>query len=95
MLETMSDYLFGMGLFLNTIIIIPQFFLLLKKKRADNVSFLTFLGFCLIQLFIIFHGIYIHDKMLVIGYLFSLAACAAITCLIAIYKLRDRHTRSV
>lgn len=81
---------FGVGLIANAILFVPQIIKLLRIKDAKELSLLTFGGFCLIQLFVILHGIIAKDYTLVIGYLISLVTCSTLAALIVYYKLKDR-----
>lgn len=83
------NFIFGIALFVNAALFIPQILLLLKKKHADDVSLTTFFGFCIIQIFTIWHGYYTNDYILIIGYVISLITCGTTTALIAYYRLRD------
>lgn len=91
MLYKLTELLFAIGLFINAALFIPQFTLLLKKKHAEDVSVITFLGFCLIQFFTVIHGIYAKDWILVIGYILSLLTCGSVTALIIIYRLKNKN----
>lgn len=86
-----SEFIFGIALFANAALFIPQLILLLRKKHADDVSLTTFLGFCIIQLFTIIHGIHAADYLLVIGYILSLTTCGSTTGLIIYYRLRKKR----
>ena len=63
---------------------------LLKNKDARNVSVTTFVGFLLLQLIIVFHGISIGDVIITTGYLLSTIACAFVIILTLFYKFK-RH----
>lgn len=88
MLRIIAEFLFAAGLFINAALFIPQIILLLKKKHSDELSLTTFLGFCLIQFFIIVHGLYLQDWLLVFGYALSLLTCGTVTSLIIYYKIK-------
>ena len=84
------NFIFGIGLFVNAALFIPQIVLLLQKKNADDVSLTTFFGFCLIQLFTVWHGYYTNDLVLMLGFGISLLTCGAVTVLIVYYRLKGR-----
>jgi len=86
--QNMIETLFGLALFANAILFIPQAIKLLKKKDSSEVSLATFAGFNVIQLLIIFHGILKHDLILVIGYALGFITCAVVTFLILYYRKR-------
>lgn len=80
------EVVFGLGLFINAALFIPQVVRIYQTKNSEGVSLLTFGGFCLIQTFTVLHG-YLHkDYILILGYLLSLLACVTVTLLIIIYR---------
>lgn len=84
--KDLIEVIFSLGLFINAALFIPQAIKLYRKKDSKELSLLTFGGFLLIQLFIFLHG-YLHkDYVLMIGYLFSLVTCGAVTLLIIMYR---------
>lgn len=86
MFSKFIESFFGLGLFVNAILFVPQIFKLYKVKNSAGFSLVTFLGFNLIQLFTIFHG-YLHsDWLLTIGYTLSFISCGIVTFMIFIYK---------
>ena len=88
-MEFFVNFVFGIGMFANAALFIPQIMLLLKKHHAEDVSLITFLGFCIIQIFTIWHAYYVKDYLLMIGFGISLLTCGATTVLIMYYRLRD------
>lgn len=87
------EFLFSFALFVNAVLFIPQAVKIFKSKTAKSISLLTFVGFLLIQLATIFHGVIVHDYLLVTGYLFSIVTCGAVILLAFVY--RDRNGKSV
>ncbi len=87
MLEQMVKFIFGIGLFINAILFIPQILVLLKQKCSDDLSLMTFGGFCFIQMVTIIHGYYTQDRLLMIGFASSLLTCGTVTALIIRYRL--------
>lgn len=83
------EFIFGSALFINSLLFIPQAIKIYKEKNAKDVSLLTFLGFLLIQLAIVLHGIINQDYLLVIGYLLSMLTCGAVVALVFIYNNRS------
>ena len=80
------EVIFSLLLFVNAALFIPQVVRLLKEKNSKELSLITFLGFCMIQLFTVLHGILHHDTFLVLGYSLSLLSCGAVTLLIIKYR---------
>lgn len=80
------EVIFSMALFVNAILFIPQSIEIYRKKSSNGVSLLTFLGFLLIQLFIVLHAIIKHDYILLIGYLLSMITCGSVVALILRFK---------
>lgn len=77
---------FGIGLFINALLFIPQIIALWKKKHADDVSLITFAGFNIINLFTLLHGLIENDKWLVIGISSSVLTNTTVTILIIWYR---------
>lgn len=85
-LTALIEIIFGLGLFLNAALFIPQIIKLYKTKNVQGFSLLTFAGFNLIQLFTLLHG-YLHQAyLLMFGYVLSLIACATVSTMIICYK---------
>ncbi|MCK4608685.1 MAG: hypothetical protein KAT71_04310 [Gammaproteobacteria bacterium] len=80
------DSIFSLGLFINAILFVPQIIALYSAKKSCNFSALTFVGFNVIQLSFILHGLVIHDYLLAAGYLLSLITCGVVTVLIFYYR---------
>lgn len=88
-METISNLvsiIFGLGLFLNSLLFIPQIICLYKNKHANDTSIVTFAGFNLMNLFGILHGLVMHDMILVVGYGVSFITNTIVTMLIIKYK---------
>lgn len=82
LIEFMVNFGFSISLVVNAFLFIPQVISILKSQSAKGVSLLTFAGFNVIQLFTILHGLYIHDYLLVGGFLLSFITCGAVTLLV-------------
>jgi len=93
-MQQLFDILFGIGLFGNAALFIPQAIALWRKKNAEGVSLLTFGGFNLLQAIAIVHGLYWHDKALILGMIASLITCGAVTTLTLYYRLRRKRMTS-
>lgn len=85
------EVIFGIGLFVNAALLIPQIIKLLKEKHANDVSLITFAGFVIINAFTVLHGIIVHDKWLVLGYSLSVVTSGIVTVLIVWYRRNTSH----
>ena len=83
------DIVFGAGLFINAALFVPQIIRLFQKKESRDLSLITFVGFCAIQLVTIIHGYLNRDYILALGYGLSLITCGTVTMLILIYRYRQ------
>ncbi|HLD16969.1 MAG TPA: PQ-loop repeat-containing protein, partial [Coxiellaceae bacterium] len=72
MLSTLIEFLFGIALFVNAALFIPQAWRIYRKKSSEGVSLLTFGGFWLIQLVTVLHGYLHQDHLLFWGFFLSL-----------------------
>jgi MtN3 and saliva related transmembrane protein len=80
------EFMFGLSMFFNALIFIPQAIKIYKTKNAGGLSLATFIGFNVIQVFIILHGYIREDYVLMFGYALSLAISGIVTSLIVLYK---------
>lgn len=80
---------FSVAMFINALLFVPQAIKIFKEKNAKSVSLLTFIGFLVIQLATVFHGIFRHDYILVVGYLLSMLSCGSVVALILFYNKRN------
>jgi len=83
-----SDWLYGMALFANAALFIPQAWRIFVSKSPGGSSLITFAGFNVIQFLGIINGLYHHDCALIIGQIISLSACSLVTMQLIMYKLR-------
>lgn len=79
-------YLFFLGLLCNAALFVPQTLRILRNKSAQDVSVVTFAGFCVLQLIGIWHGYLQGDKYLLGGMLASFISCGTLTALALIYR---------
>lgn len=77
---------FSLSLLANALLFIPQIMAIIQKKSAEGLSLITFLGFNVIQLFTLFHGLIIQDYLLALGVFLSILTCGAVTLLIIYYN---------
>lgn len=85
------EFGFSISLIINAVLFIPQILILLKTKSTEGVSLITFIGFNVIQLFTIFHGLLIHDYLLAIGCFLSVLTCGMVSILIIYYKYIKKY----
>lgn len=84
-IKTLVDFFFGVGLFINAMLFIPQALRLYRTKNAKELSKITFVGFCLMQFSAVMYGLMHQNMILVIGYALSLLTCSMVTVLIFKY----------
>lgn len=85
MLKEVIHIIFGMAMFINAALFIPQAIKLLRIKQAKDLSLITFGGFCLIQASAVAYG-YIQNDLYMAGiYSLSLLTCGFVTFLIFLY----------
>ena len=80
------NIVFGVGLFVNAALFVPQAIQLYRTKCTMGVSLLTFAGFNGIQLFTVLHAYIVKDYLLMVGFLLSLFTCGTVTALLILYK---------
>ena len=89
-IQDLVSWLFGISLFVNAMLFLPQLFRLFKQKKSKDISLTTFGGFCVMQAIAVLYGYFKHDFILVWGYLISLLACGLVTFLICFYRLKNK-----
>jgi MtN3 and saliva related transmembrane protein len=82
---------FGLGLFCNALLFVPQVIAVWRKKTDQGISLITFAGFSILQIIAIIHGLYEHDLSLTIGMAASLLSCGSVTCLTIFYRIRRQR----
>jgi len=83
--------LFGLGLFGNAALFVPQAIALWRKKTDEGISLITFAGFNILQVIAVVHGLYQHDLALIVGMIASLITCGSVTTLTLYYRLRRKR----
>lgn len=83
--------IFGLGLFGNAALFVPQAIALWRKKTDEGISLITFAGFNILQVVAIIHGIYQNDLALIVGMIASLITCGAVTSLTLFYRARRKR----
>jgi MtN3 and saliva related transmembrane protein len=82
------EVVFGLAMFINAVLFLPQAIKLYKTKNTKGLSLITFFGFDIIQLVSILHGYIRNDKIFMFGMLLSLIFCGSITFLVIYYKIK-------
>jgi MtN3 and saliva related transmembrane protein len=95
LLATIIDFIFGISLFINACLFVPQAIRIIKTKDTEGFSLVTFIGFCLTQVAAILYGIMNHDYLIIFGYILAFIACGSVTALIAFYRQPKVGTRRV
>lgn len=86
------DAVFAAGLFINTMLFIPQSIKIIRKKTASDLSLTTFLGFCLTQLSAVIYGYLHNDYILMYGYILAFMTCGFVTFLIIIFSIKSARS---
>jgi len=79
---------FGLALLGNAALFVPQAIAVWRKKSDEGVSLVTFGGFCVLQVIGVIHGLYQHDRSLIVGLGASFLTCGTVTLLTVVYRLR-------
>ncbi|HZB87938.1 MAG TPA: hypothetical protein VE291_04705 [Terracidiphilus sp.] len=87
-MKEVFDVLFGVGLFGNALLFVPQAIALWRKKTDEGISLITFGGFTVLQIVSIVHGVQRQDNALVFGMSASLLSCGSVTLLTLYYRVR-------
>lgn len=77
---------FGLALFINALLFVPQIYRIAKLRSSKGVSFITFGGFLLINMLAVAYGVIKHDPVLMIGYLLSAVLNFILVVLIILYR---------
>ncbi|MGB6745375.1 MAG: PQ-loop domain-containing transporter [Terracidiphilus sp.] len=80
--------IFGIGLFGNALLFVPQAIAIWRKKTDEGVSLVTFGGFSVLQILGVIHGLYEHDNSLILGLGASFLTCGTVTALTVFYRIR-------
>lgn len=83
---------FSLSLFINAILFFPQIIRMIREKTSKGVSFITFFGFLLIQLWTAMHGFLRKDYLLAYGTILSMITCGWVTILIVRYRYKKRES---
>jgi MtN3 and saliva related transmembrane protein len=80
--------IFGIGLFGNALLFVPQAIAVWRKKSDEGISLVTFGGFSVLQILGVIHGLYEHDNSLILGLGASFLTCGTVTALTIFYRVR-------
>jgi MtN3 and saliva related transmembrane protein len=80
------EMVFGVGMFLNAMLFVPQAVKIYKTKDVKGLSLAMFGGFNVVQVFAILHGCIHADYILVSGFALSLVLSGVVTFLILLYR---------
>ncbi|OGT43780.1 MAG: hypothetical protein A3F13_08370 [Gammaproteobacteria bacterium RIFCSPHIGHO2_12_FULL_40_19] len=92
MFLTLINTLFGIGLFVNGLLFLPQAFRLVDQGDSKDISLITFIGFCITQFLAVVYGYLHHDYILMIGYIFALTTCGIVTVLAIFYRIKPQKS---
>jgi MtN3 and saliva related transmembrane protein len=81
-------FVFGLALLGNAALFVPQAIAVWRKKSDEGVSLVTFAGFCILQVIGVVHGVYQHDRSLIVGLGASFLTCGTVTLLTIVYRMR-------
>ncbi len=93
-LRIFIDWFFGIGLFFNALLFIPQIFRLLKTKDSQGMSLFTFGGFCITQFAAVLYGFLHHVFVLAYGYALAFLLCGLVTVLAYRYRQKGASDAS-
>ncbi|HVZ85316.1 MAG TPA: PQ-loop domain-containing transporter [Terracidiphilus sp.] len=87
--------IFGLGLFCNALLFVPQAIAVWRKKTDEGISLITFGGFSILQIVGIAHGLLQQDRALIFGMIASLLSCGTVTVLTLYYRIKRAKGRSL
>lgn len=87
---TFAEFMFAVALFVNAALFLPQAWKIFTKKKADEISLLTFGGFWITQLLTVIHATIRNDHILLIGYILALITCGLVISLTFRYRYLKR-----
>jgi len=95
-MKQMVAVIFGLGLFGNALLFVPQALAVWRTRSDEGISLITFGGFCVLQIVGVVHGLYQHDLALTLGLAASFVTCGTLTGLTIFYRvrrIRSSHAR--
>ena len=94
MINKVIELGFTLSLFINAALFLPQAIKMVREKTSRGVSFITFFGFLLIQLWTALHGFLRKDYLLAYGTILSMVACGGVSLLIVYYRYKYRPKKA-
>ena len=88
------EIVFGIALFINGIIVIPQIIKLRQIKNSNDLSFPSFFGFWLLQMIFFLHGYFYKDYMLMSGMAFAMIPNGVLVFQIIYYRQKNLLVRN-
>ena len=89
-INNLIEIVFGLGMFINAGLFIPQALKIYRAKSAQGASLISFAGFNILQITTFLHG-YLHaDYLLMLGMVLSLITCGTVTLLICYYQFKKQ-----
>lgn len=92
--KEISDFVLGIGLFINACLFIPQIWRLYQTKDAMGISLITFGGFVFIDITAMVNGIFYRNWAMIIGYALSTLTASAVV-IVAIYYRHFYQSRDL
>lgn len=94
LIETIIEAIFGVSLFINASLFLPQIIRLYRTRDTEGFSLITFAGFNVLQFIMFLHG-YLHDDyLLMLGMVVSFIACGAVTMQLLLYRNKPERVLS-
>ena len=90
--KEISDFILGIGLFINACLFIPQAWRLYQTKDAEGVSLITFSGFVLIDIVAMINGFFYSNWAMIIGYALSTLAAGMVVVIAVYYRYFYRRS---
>jgi MtN3 and saliva related transmembrane protein len=84
--EILINTAFGLSLFVNALLFVPQIIRLRKTQNSKDCSKITFMGFSCMQILAILYGMIHGDTLIMLGYGCSLLTCGYVTVLLFKYR---------
>lgn len=85
-MQEIVAWLFGLGLVSNIGLFLPQAVKIWKAKSGAQVSFITFVGFNIMQAIALLHAYLQRDWFLFVGMIATFLSCLAVTVAAFIYR---------
>lgn len=93
-LKTVLEFLFGLGILINTAVYIPQAIKLIRAKHAREISLLTFSAFNIFLAIQLVYAYLNHDMHFFLGTLLIFCASILVTILIVYFRIKNKELNS-